>query len=121
MSNQQINPAPGSNKIMSGKEKMQKQALVNAVSGTSDANYDLILGGFVAKGIPEEEIIPRENVFTFNAWRALGRTVRKGEKGVPVFTVIPCKVKDNETDEEIQVKKRRKTTVFHVSQTEALN
>jgi len=28
--------------------------------------------GFAAKGIPESEIKPRENVFTFNAWKALG-------------------------------------------------
>lgn len=78
------------------------------------------------KGIPEADIRPRENVFTFAAWRALGRTVRKGEHGVRVFTFIP--VGDREvTDPSTGEKTVRKggtvpkgTTVFHESQTEAI-
>ena len=80
------------------------------------------LAGFVAKGIPEAEILPRGNVFTFHAWKALGRSVRKGEHGVRVCTYITTdrKVTDEETGEVKHVTGRRpkSTTVFHVSQTE---
>ena len=39
---------------------------------------------FAAKGIPPESILPRVNVLTFWAWKALGRSVRNGEHGVRV-------------------------------------
>ena len=55
-----------------------------AVHGQSLSNFPAIFQGFAAKGIPESEIKPRENVFTFNAWKALGRVVRRGEHGVKV-------------------------------------
>jgi hypothetical protein len=42
-------------------------------------NYGAIFQGFMEKGIPESEILPRENVFTYHAWRALGRQVRRGQ------------------------------------------
>jgi hypothetical protein len=47
------------------------EALSRATSGMSVSNYPTIYGGFIQKGIPESEIKPRENVFTYNAWRAL--------------------------------------------------
>lgn len=50
----------------------QIEALSRAVNGLSLGNYPAIFGGFMAKGIPEAEIKPRENVFTYQAWRALG-------------------------------------------------
>ncbi len=106
------------------REQERAEALTRAVSGQTMSNYPAIFQGFAAKGIPESEIRPRENVFTFDAWRALGRTVRRGEHGVKVVTFIECSKKD-ETDTETGEKKsfRRpwSTTVFHVSQTEPLN
>lgn len=97
-----------------------EQALMNAVGQSSTANYQAIVEGFSEIGVPVDEIIPRQNVFTFNAWRALGRVVRRGQHGVRVVTVIPCTKKDAATGIEIAVKKVRNTTVFHISQTEAL-
>jgi len=47
------------------------EALSRATSGMSVSNYPTIYGGFIEKGIPESEIKPRENVFTYHAWRAL--------------------------------------------------
>ena len=90
-------------------------ALMKAATGQSGLNYPAIYAGFSEKGIPPEEIKPRENIFTFKAWRALGRTVRKGERGVRVLTYI-----ETEKDGE---KTRRPwgTTVFHITQTEPLN
>jgi hypothetical protein len=52
-------------------------ALSRAASGQSLSNWPAIFAGFTAKGIPENEIKPRENVFTYHAWRALGRRVSR--------------------------------------------
>lgn len=76
------------------KEQIQAEALSNAINRDSIANYPAIFEGFAEKGIPESEIIPRKNVFTFNAWKALGRFVKKGEHGVKVTTWIVCNSKE---------------------------
>ena len=75
-----------------------------------------------AQGIPELEIIPRENVFTYHAWRAKGRQVRKGEHGVKITTYIPVPEKRNDAGELTREAGRRPklATVFHISQTGAL-
>jgi hypothetical protein len=98
------------------------ESLKRAVSGQSFSNFPAIFQGFAAKGIPESEIKPRENVFTFDAWKALGRYVRKGEHGVKVVTFIDCKGKETDPDTGERKISRRPwtTTVFHISQTEPL-
>ena len=101
--------------------EIQTKALTNAVTGESMANYQAIFDGFVAMGIDPDDVKPRENVFTFNAWKALGRVVKKGQHGVRIVTVIPCTKKDDQTGEEVPVKKPKTTTVFHISQTEPLD
>jgi hypothetical protein len=78
----------------------QVEALSRAVNGLSLGNYPTIFGGFIAKGIPEAEIKPRENVFTYQAWRALGRQVRRGEHGVKVVTFVEMAKEDKETGEK---------------------
>ncbi|HHM8582838.1 TPA: DUF3560 domain-containing protein [Pseudomonas aeruginosa] len=101
--------------------ELQHKALTNAVTGESMANYQAIFEGFAAMGIDPDDVKPRENVFTFNAWKALGRVVKKGQHGVRIVTVIPCTKKDEQTGEEVAVKKPKTTTVFHISQTEPLD
>jgi antirestriction protein ArdC len=82
-------------------------------------NYSSIFDGFMAKGIALEDIKPRENVFTFNAWKALGRSVRKGEHGVKAVTFVPASGKpEPETGERKAFKMPRTVTVFHISQTD---
>ena len=106
-----------------GKESQSRQeALTRAVSGQSLTNFPAIFQGFAAKGIPECEIKPRENVFTFDAWKALGRVVRRGEHGVKVVTFIESRSKETDADtgERKVLRRPWSTTVFHVSQTEAL-
>lgn len=106
-----------------GKESQSRQeALTRAVSGQSLTNFPAIYQGFAAKGIPESDIKPRENVFTFDAWNALGRVVRRGEHGVKVVTFIDCRSKeiDADTGERKTIRRPWTTTVFHVSQTEPL-
>jgi len=100
----------------------QAEALSRALKGQSWSNFPAIIQGFKARGIPEDQILPRENVFTYQAWKALGRQVRKGEHGVKVVTFIKRdkKVKDVEKDEvKIQIYSMPRTvSVFHISQTD---
>jgi N-terminal domain of anti-restriction factor ArdC len=103
------------------RDQIQREALTKAATGQSLTNYAAIIAGFAAKGIPAEQIRPRENVFTFHAWKALGRSVKRGEHGVKVLTYIEGTRKERGPDgAEIAKPCRRPwtTTVFHVSQTE---
>lgn len=106
-------------------QAIQQEALSRAQGGLSTRNYADIYHGFAAKGIPIEEIRPRENVLTFHAWKALGRNVRKGEHGVKVLTFREGTRKETnkETGEEERKSFRSpwSSTVFHVSQTEPVN
>ncbi len=91
---------------------IQSEALFRAENNLSTSNYPAIYAGFEEKGI--SDIQPRVNVFTYHAWRAKGRQVRKGEHGVKVVTWITSN--DKETGKESKFPK--KTTVFHISQTD---
>src|SRR5499426_2700888 len=84
--------------MRASKEEMQQEALSRAASGQSLTNLPAIFHGFMAKGIPEADIRPRENVFTYHAWRALGRQVRRGEHGVKVCTFVACEGKRDESE-----------------------
>lgn len=97
-----------------------QQALSNAVSNQSMLNYHAIFTEFMARGIPESQIEPRVNVFTYKAWLALGRQVRKGEHGVKVVTFVPMTKRDTLTGNEKSFRVPRSTTVFHISQTDAV-
>jgi len=102
---------------------MQREAYHNAVNGESLSNYPAIFDGFRAKGIEPDDIKPRENVFTFNAWKAVGRYVKKGEHGVRVCTfILVGETEDEQTGEKKRgYRKPHWTTVFHVSQTQAID
>jgi antirestriction protein ArdC len=114
------------------KEQVQGEALARAAQGQSFTNWPAIFAGFMAKGIHESEIKPRENVFTYHAWRALGRQVRRGEHGVKVVTFVSTKGKEDRdgvatndadgTDKPKRGAMRRPwtATVFHVSQTDPI-
>ena len=93
-------------------------ALERAQSGQSVSNYPAIFTYFLAAGIPEDEIKPRENVLTFHAWKALGRSVRKGEHGCRVATIRQTSKEDPDTGEITTRKSPWYSTVFHISQTE---
>lgn len=109
------------------KKKKWNQAYDRAVGSMSVFNYGIIIRGFMAKGIPEEDIRPRENVFTYAAWKAQGRYVKKGEKGVHVVTFTEVKEKQekkyDDMENEIPQDKAKSfrvpsgAVVFHISQT----
>ncbi len=106
---------------MATQSVIQTEALDRAQSGSSFSNYAAIFSGFAEKGISETEIQPRVNVFTFHAWKALGRCVRKGEHGVKVCTFVKMDkaVRGADGGEKVESFSRpRMTTVFHVSQTD---
>lgn len=107
---------------MSATAEMRQESLSRAVQGQSAMNYQTIVEGFMARGIPAGEIIPRVNVFTYNAWLAAGRQVRKGEKGVRVVTFVPMSFKDGAPQGEPKkmAMRPKNTTVFHVSQTDPI-
>ena len=91
-----------------------QQAYLRAVSGQSLTNEARVVAGFCERGIPEREIIPRVNVFTYGAWQSnkLRRQVRKGEKGVKVVTFFE--------DKKTKQKRIKSAHVFHVSQTDPM-
>lgn len=95
--------------------EMQHQALTRVQGCRSGANMMIVYTALQAKGIHIDDIQPGVNMLTFHAWKALGRSVKKGEKGVSLVTWIPCgKVDENGKAEYL----RPKTAyVFHVSQT----
>lgn len=101
-----------------------QEALANARNGQSVANEIAVIQGFVARGIREEDIEPRQNCLTYHAWRALGRIVRKGQHGVRIVTWIAYpERRDADTDEVTRPagKSPKTVSVFHISQTAALS
>jgi antirestriction protein ArdC len=99
----------------------QAEALHNATTSQAMSNYPAIFAGFTAKGIAEEQIRPRENVFTYHAWKALGRQVRKGEHGIRITTWITCRAPQErqQADKSDSYRRPKQTTVFHETQTDA--
>ncbi len=101
--------------------KIARESLERAQGNHSTANYGTIIMEFAKRGIPVSEIEPRINVLTFAAWKALGRHVRKGERGVKIVTWIPCDSTREKDGDKITVQGTRPwtATVFHISQTDA--
>lgn len=104
--------------------EIAEEALSRARGGLSVANYMTVIEGFASRGISPDDITPRENVLTYHAWRALGRQVRKGEKGVSICVFVPTNGKPAEDDGK-DGKNRggmrpRRSTVFHESQTDPI-
>src|SRR3990172_141928 len=80
--------------------EIARESLSRAENGQSLTNLPAIYQGFLDRGIPEADILPRENVLTYHAWRAKGRQVRRGEHGGRVTTWIPLEVKDADGNPE---------------------
>ena len=102
------------------REQLDAESLSRAQNGNALTNYPAILSGFAAKGIPLDAIQPRENIFTYRAWRAKGRQVRRGEHGVKVVSYRPVDRKVERDGREVVETKLHPcgATVFHISQTD---
>ncbi len=104
-------------------QEQRTEALDRARNGNSLGNYATIIRGFVARGIAAEDIEPRVNVFTYRAWQALKRQVRRGERGIRVATYRPCQKKTVDSDGTEHVERFTRpgmASVFHVSQTDPM-
>lgn len=104
--------------------ELERESLQRATSNPSWRNFGQVIEEFTARGIPASEINPKENVFTYNAWRALGRQVRKGEKSVKITTWHPIEEKERGASggaEKATARLRAVTAcVFHISQTDPI-
>lgn len=109
-------------KTAAERAELEAAALQRATSNPSWANFGQVIEEFAARGIPAAAISPKENVFTYNAWRALGRQVRRGEHGVKITTWVEMtkRERDETTGEEKTTSHSRPTSavVFHISQTD---
>ena len=98
------------------KSEIASEALSRALANLSTSNYGPIFDGFALMGI--EDIQPRVNVFTYHAWRAKGRQVRKGEHGVKIVTYIEVTKKGESGEDSESFRRPKSTTVFHITQTD---
>jgi hypothetical protein len=108
------------------REQAEREALSRASRPMPNGNDAQCILEFSSRGIPVEEIEtfgPGQNVFTYKAWRAKGRQVRKGEKSVKLTVWHPIDSDDDDTDRNTDKPKRKRcrpvtACVFHVSQTD---
>ena len=102
-------------------QEAAKQALNRIEQGENTANYQAIIQGFASRGIPVDEIKPRENVFTYQAWQAKGRQVSKRPPHIPAGqygVTIPVIFEKVDLQTKKVIKRYNKpVTVFHISQT----
>lgn len=107
--------------LMLTKLQRGEESLSRARGSIFGAKGDVqIEEGFLRRGIVAT---PRVDVFTYAAWFALGRQVRKGEHGEKGLTWIPVppRARDLATNPNAKGGVRPKTyTVFHVSQTDPI-
>jgi hypothetical protein len=94
-------------------------ALARASNPQSMINMATVIEAAARRGLADAR--PGENVLTFNAWKARGRVVIKGEKALCSLPVIGSRdVRDPATGETETRKMAFKAAVFHVSQTKPL-
>lgn len=95
------------------------ESLHRAQNGSS-SNDTAVIVQFAARGI---DATPRVDVFTYRAWQAAGRQVRRGERGERIIVWIPVApsrsalAKDPKASGGMMPKS---TTVFHISQTDPI-
>ena len=71
-----------------------EQALARIQSRGFNQNDALAILEFAARGLNADDLTPRVNILTANAWRAKGMRIGKGATSVKVTTWYPCKDKD---------------------------
>lgn len=93
---------------------LQTAALERAREGKTCANDLFLVAAYAARCIDAH---PRVDVFTYNAWRALHRHVRKGEHGIRITTYTHTEAlrPDGTADEQSFPVS---AVVFHASQTD---
>ena len=94
-------------------------ALQRAENPRNIINIQTVFEAAIERGI--EGAMPGENVLTFNAWKAKGRVVKKGEKALCMLvTFFERDVRDQSTGDVNKVKQAGRAAVFHISQTKKM-
>lgn len=103
---------------MSERTETREEALARIRSGFSKNDQAVIIA-FAEAGIDPDQITPRQNVLTFDAWKAAGRQVAKGATSLRIEVWVPRKGKKTEEDDEKKggALMRRTARLFHESQT----
>jgi hypothetical protein len=100
------------------KARVASEALQRIQSSQSLANFAAVIDAFTERGIPEDQIQPKENCLTYNAWQAKGRQVRRGEHGAKITVYYPTQLPpDAPPDAEPQLRPVT-AVIFHISQTD---
>lgn len=102
------------------RQERNRQALQNAQGNPSMSNFGVVIEAFAARGFDPCDIDTKVNVLTYNAWQALGRQVRRGEKSVKVTTWAPIQDQDTPPAGTTPSVRLRPVTacLFHISQTD---
>lgn len=93
------------------------EALQRAQSGRVCQNDVLCIHWATDRGYSDPQ--PRVNMLTYNAWRAAGRQVRKGEKGCKL-AVFGSSTRTDENGKKETVRRMFSATVFHIEQTDPI-
>jgi hypothetical protein len=94
-------------------------ALNRAENPRNLINIQTVFEAASAKGIADA--MPGENVLTFNAWKAKGRVVKKGEKALAMLPVFYSRDVRDPSSGDVQTQKHAgRAAVFHISQTKAM-
>jgi methylase of polypeptide subunit release factors len=83
---------------------------IDAIKQGQSANDARVVAFFAAHGV---SATPREDVFTYRAWKEQGRQVAAGECGCKIGVMVEFEDKEK----EITSKGRKTVSVFHISQT----
>jgi len=97
------------------RQARSEESLSRAIGTIQSQNDSVVEAHYAALGI---HATARTDVFTYNAWRALGRQVRKGEHGCRLTVWIhPTSTDPAKVNKPFP----KATTVFHVSQTDPID
>lgn len=92
----------------------REESLSRAIGTLQSQNDSVVEMHYAAQGIVAT---PRVDTFTYNAWQALGRQVRKGEHGCRLTVWIHPAATEGKESKPFP----KSTTVFHVSQTDPID
>lgn len=110
---------------MQTKQEKQCEALERGRRYRVGGNDLRVITEFQGRGMNPHDIEtfgPDQNVWTYDAWQALGRQVRKGEKSVriTVYGSYESKERNEKTGEPIIKSCRSTACLFHITQTDAI-
>lgn len=111
------------------RQARNENSLANASRHAPNSNDIPVIMEFQTRGLSSDKVHtfgPEQNVYTYNAWQAKGRQVRKGERSVRCTVWIPVVVKGKpdairESDRKDRTRSRmHNACLFHISQTDPI-